>query len=67
MGVGGISNADNANPRQLRWEMDRDDDFARGGNTNWKRNKSKKPNPVKKRMGGNKVKVNRPKKLKKNK
>lgn len=63
MGVGGISNADNANPRQLRWEMDRDDDFARGGNKNWKRNKSKKPNPVKK--GGNKVKVNRPKKLKK--
>ena len=59
MGVGGISNTDNANPRQLKWEMDRDDNF--GGKSSWKKKnkqgksfnkKSKKPNPVKKRVGG---------------
>lgn len=39
LGVGGISNADNANPKQLRWELDRDDFSGDGGAKRWKKGK----------------------------
>ena len=32
LGVGSISNKDNSDAKQLRWEMDRESNFRRGGN-----------------------------------
>lgn len=37
LGVGGLSNADNATPKQLRWELDQDD-FGKNGKR-WKKGK----------------------------
>lgn len=37
MGVGSISNKDNANPKQLKWELQRDGDFT---GKNWKKQKT---------------------------
>lgn len=39
LGVGGISNYDNANPKQLKWELDQDDFGKRGGGGRSKRGK----------------------------
>ena len=39
MGVGSISNKDNANPKQLKWEMQRDE---RLNGKNWKNKKGTK-------------------------
>jgi hypothetical protein len=58
MGVGSISNLDNANPRQLRWELDQDG-FA--NDKNWKKNKN-----AKKFKGGKSVKNGNKSSIKKN-
>lgn len=41
MGVGSISNKDNADPKQLKWEMTRDFDHKRKGGKRFGKNKTK--------------------------
>ena len=53
LGVGGISNKDNSDPKQLKWEMKRDQKFGQNG--------SKKPkfSKFKKSSNKNKIKKNK--------